>query len=429
MQKRAWSGASNGDVKGFLDIGSSKVCCLIVSGDFTTNWSQRQPSAPSPLQVLGLGLHRSRGVKAGVVVDLDDAEQAVRAAVDQAERMAGTTLECVFLGVACGRLGSTNFKGHVELDSGLVRKRHVASLDAGARAFVERHGRTLISLNRIGYRLDSAGGIRDPLGMVGRRLTAQFHAVAADEAPLRNLMLLIERCHLSVEGLAPTALASTLAATTEEERRHGVTCLDIGGGVTTIAVFLHGHFVFADAVPVGGHQITLDIARSLLTPLAEGERIKTLYGTLAGAASDQHEVISYALAGEAEPTSQQTTKAALGSVVKRRIEGLLELVRERLDGCGVGHCAGEPVVLTGGTSQLLGIGEFFAKALGRPVRVAVPRPLGGMPGSGSSPGYSCVTGLVAAAQSSEFRVGAGIAPGSLGQSYFARIERWLQDSF
>jgi cell division protein FtsA len=418
-----------GEAAGFLDIGTSKVCCLIAAGDSLANSGWRRSSRTSSPHVIGFGLQRARGVKAGVIVDLDDAEQTVRAAVDQAERMAGTTLGSVFAGVACGRISSRTLKGHVDLENGIVRKRDIARLDAGARAFAERGGRKLIAMNRIGYRLDGTGGIRDPLGMAGRRLTAELHAVTADEAPLRNLMLLIERCHLATCGLAPTALASALAATTEEERRLGVTCLDIGGGAATIAVFLDGHFVLADSVPIGGNCITSDIARTLLTPLAEAERIKTLYGTLAGARSDEHEAIAFPLAGEAEPALQQTTKAALGSIVRQRVEGLLQLVRERLDRSCVGPCAGDRIVLTGGTSQLLGIGEFVARTLGRPVRVGGPRPLDGMPGSGSSPAFSSVIGLVVAAQSPEFRIGARIETGSDGQSYFGRIERWLQDSF
>jgi cell division protein FtsA len=412
VPRLGWNRARSAEVRGFLDIGSSKVCCLILGGS----------------RVLGVGLYRSRGVKAGVIVDLDDAEQVVRAAVDEAERAAGVTLDGVFLGVACGRLDSTTFKGHVELDRGLVRKRHLASLDGGARAFIERRGRTLIAMNRIGYRLDGMGGIREPLGMTGHRLTADFHVVTADETPLRNLLLLVERCHLAVDSLAPTPLASALAATTEEDRRHGVVCLDIGGGVTTIAAFRHGHFVGADAVPMGGKQITLDIARSLRTPLAEAERIKTLYGTLAGAASDQHEVIAFPLAGEAEPALHRTTRAALGLIVRQRIESLLQLVRERLDRSGLAACAKDPIVLTGGTSLLLGIGEFLAGALQRPVRVAAPGPLRGMPEGARGPAYSTVTGLVAA-QSPDFRIAAGMEPVAVPRGYLARVGQWLEDSF
>ncbi len=413
MSRRARSRAGSGEVRGYLDIGSSKVCCLIAAGD----------------SVLGLGLYRSRGVKSGVVVDLDHAEQAIRAAVDEAERTAGVRLDAVYLGVACGRLASTTFKGHVEIDHGQVRRRHLVSLEGGARAFAERHGRVRISMNRIGYRLDATAGIRDPLGMTGSRLTGSFHAVTADETPLRNLLLLVERCHLAVDGFAPAPLASALAATTREERLHGVACLDIGGGVTTIAVFRTGHFVFADALPMGGRQITLDIARTLRTPLAEAERIKTLYGTLAGAASDQHEVIAYPLAGEADPAFHETTKAALGSIVRRRIEGLLQLVRERLDRSGLGAHAADPVVLTGGTSQLLGIGEFVAATLQRPARVGGAEALDGMPVGGTGPAYATVTGLIAAAHSPDFRAGAVAEPAVVGKGYLARVERWLRDSF
>jgi len=405
--------AGGGEARGFLDIGSSKVCCLILLGD----------------RVLGFGLHRSRGIKAGVIVDLDDAEQVVRAAVDEAERMAAVTLAGIHVGVACGRLGSATFKGHVELDDGLVHRRHLLSLDRGARTFAERGGRLLVAMNRIGYGLDGTVGIRDPRGMTGRRLTGSYHAVTVDETPLRNLLLLVERCHLAVDGFTPVPLASALAATSEDERRQGVVCLDIGGGATTIAAFRHGHFVFADVVPMGGKHITLDIARSLRTPLAEAERIKTLYATLAGAASDQNEVIAFPLAGEAEPAIHHTTRAALGPIVRQRIDGLLQLVRERLDRSGLPGCANDPIVVTGGTSQLLGLGGYVAAVLRRSVRVGVPRPISGMPQRGTGASFAAVAGLALAAASSEYRLAVEHEPAPLPRSYLGRVGRWLRDSF
>src|SRR5690606_34757070 len=261
--------------------------------------------------VVGFGHQRSRGVKAGVVVDLDEAEQAVRAAVAQAERMAGVRLEEVIVGAACGRMRSTHFVAHADIASGYVRESDIKRLKAAGRAYAERDGRLLIYLDRLGWRIDGAAGIRDPKGMAGQRLSADLHAITADDAPLRNLVLLIERCYLSFSRAIPSPLASALAVTSEEERRLGITCLDIGGGMTTISVFSDGRFLFADTVPVGGNHMTFDIARELRTPLAEAERIKALYGTLVAAGSDEHEVITYSLAGEEEPALHHTTKARL----------------------------------------------------------------------------------------------------------------------
>ena len=242
-------------------------------------------------------------------------------------------------------------------------------------------------------------------------------------------MLLIERCYLTLSQTIPSPLASALAVTTEEERRLGITCLDIGGGMTTISVFADGRFLYADTVPVGGNHMTFDIARELRTPLAEAERIKALYGTLVAARSDEHEVISYPLAGEDEPTLHHTTKARLRSILQPRMEGLLGLVRERLQRSNITSYAGERVVLTGGTSQLIGIAEFAANSLGRPVRVSRPQPFGGLPASSCGPAFSTVIGLAAAAQHIRNSWSAFPQYSDVQESYLGRMGQWLRHSF
>lgn len=418
--------ASAGDVLGLIDVGTSKVCCLIVAPDRT----YRRGGIGSGYRVIGLGHHRSRGIKAGVVVDLDEAEQAVRAAVAQAERMASVHLEEVIVGVACGRMRSSHFAAHAELENGYVRDGDLRKLKAAGRAYAERDGRLLLHLDRLGWRIDGVPGISDPRGMAGRRLSADVHAITADDAPIRNLMLLIERCYLTLGQAIPSPLASALAVTSEEERRLGITCLDIGGGMTGISVFADGRFLFADSVPVGGNHMTFDIARELRTPLAEAERIKALYGTLVAARSDEHEVITYPLAGEEEPTLHHTTKARLRAILQPRMEGLLGLVRERLQRSNVTSYAGERVVLTGGTSQLIGIGEFSANTLGQPVRVSRPLPFGGLPMSSCSPAFATVIGLTAAAQlsRSSWSIYPELSGGQEG-SYLGRMGQWLRQSF
>ncbi len=176
--------------------------------------------------------------------------------------------------------------------------------------------------------------------MAAERLSADLHTIAADEAPIRNLLLVVERCYLSVRALVAAPYASAIAVTSEEERRLGVTCIDIGGGTATVAAFAEGHFIHAAAVPVGGHQITFDIAQALQTPLAEAERIKTLYGTVIVARSDEHEAFSYALAGEEEGARGRTTKAQLAEIIRPRVASILGLVRERMDLAGVSAFAG-----------------------------------------------------------------------------------------
>lgn len=410
---------------GLLDIGSFKVACLIVADA----GGRAEPGSRAAFRVAGVGHQRSRGVKAGVITDLDEAEAAIRGAVAQAERMAGVTLEEVLVSVSCGRLKSQNFASSTEVESRAVSEEDIARVMAGGRSFAEREGRTLVHLNRLGYRLDGVSGMHDPRGMAARKLTADLHAVTADDAQVRNLLMVIERCYLNATGLIPAGLASAMAATTEEERRLGVTCIDIGGGATTLAVFADSRFLFTNTVPVGGSHITFDIARTLQTPLAEAERIKALYGTLVGAQSDEHEVFSYPVSGGDEGALAQTTKARLSAIVRPRFESLLCLVRERLERGGVTAYAGDHMVLTGGSSQLVGAAEFAANVLGRPVRVSRPEALSGLPPAMSGPAFSTVVGLLSAGVMAGNEATAYRERSHLVQGYIGRVGQWLKQGF
>lgn len=424
MLSRDKTDGKNSQIVGLLDIGTSKVACLIAALD-----PPERPGENRRVRVLGVGHLRSRGIKAGVIIDLAEAEATVRAAIAQAERTARLTLEEVFVSVSCGRLQSSNFSASVDISGGVVRSDDIDRLMAGGHAFAEREGRTLIHLNRIGFRVDGAAGSHDPRGMAASRLSADLHTVAADEAPVRNLMLVVERCYLNVRALIATPYASALAATSEEERRLGVTCIDIGGGTATVAAFADGHFIHAATIPVGGHHITLDIAQSLQTPLAEAERIKTLYGTMVLAQSDEFETFSFALAGEEDGARGQATKAQLAGIIRPRVAGILGMVRERLDKAGVSSFAGERVVLTGGASALVGFGEFAANTLGRPARVASPVPSPGLPSIVGSPAFSTVAGLLAVAASGSGEVSGLRDREALGGGYFERVGEWLKTGF
>ncbi len=412
------------EIVGLLDIGTSKIACLIATIE-----PAQLPRRGRRVKVIGVGHLRSRGLKGGVITDLDEAEGAVRATIAQAERMAGVTLEEVFVSVSCGRLQSSNFAATVDVEGGVVRAADVDRMMAGGRSWAERDGRTLIHLNRIGFRLDGVAGSHDPRGMAAARLSADLHTIAADEAPVRNLLMVVERCYLSVRALVAAPYASAIAVTSEEERRLGVTCIDIGGGTATVAAFAEGHFIHAAAVPVGGHQITLDIAHALQTPLAEAERIKTLYGTVIGARSDEHESFSHTLAGEEEGARGRTTKAHLAEIIRPRVASILGLVRERMDLAGVSAFAGERVVLTGGTSGLVGVGEFAADTLGRAVRVAKPQQVAVLPQGVSSPAFSTVAGLLAVAAAGGEGAIAYKDGEALGAGYLERVGQWLKAGF
>ncbi len=209
-------------VQGLLDIGSGMV---------TAGVAVMEPSrdgGPPQLSIIGIGSCRSRGVKSGVLTDLDAAEQSVRTAIGQAERAAGATIDGVVASVACGRLSSRHFTANANADSGRVTNDDMARLMSAGEAYAEREGRVLVHINRLASRVDGAAGVADPRGLAARQVSVHFHAVTMDEAPLRNLLWLIDRCHLSCDGLVAAPYASGLAATTAEERELGVACIDFG---------------------------------------------------------------------------------------------------------------------------------------------------------------------------------------------------------
>jgi len=409
------------DVVAVLDLGSSKVACIIARLE-----PSQEAGAPAGFTVLGIGHQRSRGVKAGVVLDLEEAEAAIRAAVSQAERMAGVSVTEVLVSLACGRLRSQTFLARADIDGGIVSSADINRLLGGARAYAERDGRLLVHLNQLGYYLDGATGVSDARGMAANVLAADMHAVTADDSPVRNLLLAVQRCYLEVAGLVVAPYASALAVTTPEERRLGITVVDIGGGTSTIAMFAEDHFIYADALPVGGNHVTFDIARALSAPVAEAERIKALYGTMVRARSDEQEIISYPLAGEDDGNVGHTTKAGLHEVLCPRVEMLLSLVRERIARAPAAHVAGSRVVVTGGASQLVGLAERAVEVLACPVRVARPVAVGGLPPSICSPAFAVAVGMLhAVAAGGVARLGEESEVEPAG--YLQRVGAWLKE--
>jgi len=417
-------GYGKSEVLGLLDIGSDKISCVIVERSFPTGFN----TAPA-LRVLGVGHQRSQGVKAGLVVHLDQAEGAVRAAVGQAERVADVTLENVVATVSCGRQKSAHLTAHVNLEAGFVRPQDIERLSKGVYEYAAGEERTLVHMNKVSYALDGENGIRNPVRLAGQRLAATCHTVTADTKPLRNLSTLIDRAHLGVRQYVPSSLAAALAATTQEERRLGVTCINIGAGVMDIAAFNEGLFLYTDSIPIGGSHLTYDIARILTTPLAEAERIKTLYGTLVGARSHELEFVQYAVAGEMQGEAYQTTRAEVHRILYPRVESQLKMLRERLEHSDRIAKPGPNVVLTGGASQMIGLVDMAVRKLERPVRLGHVASVEGLPPSMQSPAFAAVVGL------------AHVPPGATAQSYQAtpsrvmgggyldRMEQWLRESF
>lgn len=403
-------------VVGALDIGTSKIACLVAQIETDRD------GAVGDVRVLGSGVHRSAGVKAGVVTDPQATEGVVRAAVAQAERASGVTLEEVFVSVACGRLKSLNFAAHADIAARRVRDSDITRILEGARSYAERDGRILIHMNRKAYRLDGAPGGDDPRGLAARRLTADIHAVTADEGAIRNLLYVVERCDLAVSGLVAAPVASALGVTCDEQRQLGVTVIDMGGGTTTLAAFEHGVLVHCDVMLAGGHHLTLEIAQNLHAALAEAERIKTLYASVVNAPSDIYDTFCYAGSGDGGEQLQRGTRAQLAGVVRRRVELQLGELGERMSASGL---ANGPVVITGGASQLAGLAGFAGQLLGRDVTIAVP-PERLLPlASAGAAGLTTASGLLLAGAAGEAIEAAEASGSRFG--YLSRVGRWVRD--
>ncbi len=416
-----------------LDVGTTKVVCLI---------AKLEPMSPSEtlrgrthkIRIIGIGHQRSRGLKAGVVVDMLEAEKSIRQAVDAAERMAGVQVDSVIVNMTGGRVQSQGFTGQIVVPDREISEGDIHRVIEAATAHTIANGRSVLHSLPIGYALDQAHGIRDPNGMIGSKLAVEMHVSTCDTAAARNLMLAVERGHLQVEAMVATPYASGLATLVDDEAEMGVAVVDFGGGTTSVGVFSQGYLVHTDAVAVGGHHITMDIARGLTMRVNDAERLKAISGSAIESSSDERELISIQQVGEDNrdyPT--QVTKAVLTRIVKPRAEEILELVRDRLNKSGHGGDAGRRIVLTGGGAQLNGMVELARRVLSRHVRLARPVGVHGLPDSAKTPAFATTVGLLIYPQMAglEHFEPSSRSPlfGFSAGGYAGRLGAWLKESF
>lgn len=408
-----------------LDVGSGKVCCLIAR----SNGGEGRP------QVVGIGQQVSRGVKNGAVVDMEAAERAILAAVHAAEEMAGETIEQVVLSLSGGYPASRTVNvevaidGHEVSDADLARALAEGRQVEGLLGHPEK-GRQLIHSIPTAYTIDGSRGIRDPRGMYGERLGVNMHVVTAAVGPVRNLATCVQRCHLEIGGFVVTPYAAALAALVEDERELGVTLIDMGAGVTSIAVFCEGSLIYTEVVPVGGGHVTSDIARGLSTPLNHAERLKTLYGHAVATASDVREMIDVPQVGEEdEGHSHQVQRSLLVGIVRPRLEETFELVRSRLEASGFDKIGGRRVVLTGGACQLPGMRDLAADILDKQVRIGRPIHVDGLAEATGGPAYAVAAGLISYAVQNEAAMPPEARPHDTRASLVDRVGSWLREHF
>ena len=367
-----------------LDIGTTKVACFIASRD-----------EDDELHVIGVGHHRARGMRSGQVTNLDEVESSVRSAVDAAEQMSNVRIEKVYANVSCGGPQSTRVEVELAVSGHQIRDTDVRRvLDHGSAQY-DANDRDLIHCIPTGYSIDGGNGIIDPRGMYGERLGVNIHLVTAALGPARNLAAVIDRCHLDIEDRVVSPYAAGLACLVEDEKDLGVTVIDMGGGTTSIAVFMESQVVFVETIPVGGNHVTGDIAKGLSTAVAKAERLKTVYGSVMQAPGDARELLKVPLVGEDdESAATEVPKSMLVQIIQPRIEETFELVRSHLEASGFAKLAGRRVVLTGGASQLEGVRDLAELILDKQVRLGRPKAVRGLPESLSGPAFSTAAGLL-----------------------------------
>ncbi len=403
-----------------LDVGTSKVCCLIA----------RAPEEGQP-RVIGIGHQICHGLKGGVIIDMQATEAAILGAVHAAEKMAGETIHDLLINLSGGHPAShstgaeVSVGGHAIGDSDL-RRALTQSTQANGHGDAE-----IIHALPLGFSIDGDRGIRDPRGMYGERLGVEMHLITAAGGALRNLKTCVGRCHLAIDEFVVSPYASGLAALVEDEIDLGVTLIDMGAGTTSFAVFYDGQVIFTDSIAIGGAHVTNDIARGLSTPLAQAERMKTLYGSAMPVAGDDQDIIDVPQVGEdSGEAPNHVPRSILNGIIQPRMEETFELVRGRLETSGVERLAGRRVVLTGGASQLQGAREMAALILDKNVRMGRPLRLRGLAESMAGPAFATSAGLIAYAIED---TAAGSFPVALPKGdpsgFMGRFGGWLREHF
>ena len=369
---------------GVLDIGSSKVCCLIGRVD-----------PGQGLRVIGFGLHASRGVRGGGITGIEDAEFAITKAVGAAEAMAQTHLRAVVVNLTCGAPLSRHLTLQWPVGDRPITEADLRRILQEGRGRAALDGRETIHVLPLAFTVDDTPGVADPRGLHCDNLTARLHTIDAGAAALRNLVTTVQRCHLDIAELVSAPIAAGIATLVDDERQLGATVLDMGGGTTDLAVFNEGHVVHTAQVPVGGSHVTNDIARLLSTPVAHAERLKTLYGNAQGSPDDEREMLPVPLVGEEDHQINRVPRSRVVEIISPRLEETFEMVRDRLREAGLAREPGNRVVLTGGASQLVGVRELAARVLDRQVRLGRPHTTRGLPEPHDGPAFSTAAGLLA----------------------------------
>jgi len=401
-----------------LDLGTTKVCAIVAE------------QTEEGLDIIGIGSVPSRGLKKGVVVNIESTVQAIRAAVEQAETMAGCRINTVYAGIAGTHIRGLNQDGIAAISNREVSPMDVERVLEQAKAIPLPSDRQVIHVIPQEYIVDAQDGIREPIGMSGVRLEARVHLVTAASTCIQNINKCAERCGLYVPEIVLEPLASGEAVLSEDEKEIGAVLIDIGGGTTDIMIYVDGAALHTTVIPMGGINLTNDIASGLRTPLAEAERIKIKYGCASASLLEDDETIEVPSVGGRAP--RIIPRKALCEIAEPRVEEIFAAVRHVIDETGLHDVLAAGAIVTGGTTLLDGIIEIGEKVLDLPVRRGVPFGIGGLADVVRSPTYATAVGLVkyGASRITESPIEhAHAMPEVVKWQIGSRVSRWFKEVF
>jgi cell division protein FtsA len=399
-----------------LDVGTSKVVALV--GELAADGS---------VEVIGLGSQPSRGLKKGVVVNIESTVQSIQRAVEEAELMAGCEINAVYAGIAGSHVRSLNSHGVVAIRDREVVQSDVDHVIEAAKAVAIPADQRILHVLPQEFIIDGQEGIRDPIGMSGVRLEAKVHIVTGADSAAQNIIKCVQRCGLTVEDIVLEQLASSFAVLTEDEKELGVCIVDVGGGTTDIAVFSGGAIRHTAVIPIAGDQVTNDIAVSMRTPTQYAEDIKIRYACALSQLANPDESIEVPSVGDRP--ARRLARQTLAEVVEPRYEELFNLIREELRRSGFEEIIAAGIVLTGGSARMEGAIDLAEEIFHVPVRLGIPQQGRGLTDAVRNPIYSTAVGLLLyACANAHGSSGGGPRAKSVGGT-MARMKRWFQGNF
>ncbi|KFI21508.1 cell division protein FtsA [Nitrosococcus oceani] len=399
-----------------LDIGTSKIAAIV---------AETHPEGE--IEVVGIGSHPSRGLKKGVVVNIDSTVQSIQRAVEEAESMAGCQIYSVFTGIAGSHIRSQNSDGVVPIRDKEVTTEDVERVIDAARAVAIPADQKILHVLPQEFIIDNQEGIRDPVGMSGVRLEAKVHLVSGAVSAAQNIIKCIRRCGLEADDIILQQLASSYSVLTDDEQELGVCLVDIGGGTTDIAVFVGGAIRHTAVIPIAGDQVTNDIAVALRTPTQHADDIKLRYACALTQLTHPDEHIEVPSVGDRPP--RRLSRQALAGVIEPRYRELLELVMEELQRSGYEELLGAGVVLTGGSAKMEGVMELAEEVFHTPVRLGIPQHMAGLPDVVRNPVHATGIGLLLFGHHHRYTPGLGGRPLRSVRGVWDRMRGWFQGNF